>query len=51
MDLTLTGKIIMERNAASFEVFIVVATYYLVLTVLFGLVVRWIELRMRTRIG
>ena len=51
MDLTLTGKIIMERNAASFEVFIVVATYYLILTVLFGLCVRWIELRMRTRIG
>jgi len=51
LDLTLTGKIIMERNAASFEVFIVVATYYLALTVCLGLLVRAIETRMRSRIG
>jgi His/Glu/Gln/Arg/opine family amino acid ABC transporter permease subunit len=51
LDLTLTGKIIMERNAASFEVFIVVATYYLALTVLLGFLVRFIEMRTRARIG
>ncbi len=51
LDLTLTGKIIMERNAASFEVFIVVATYYLALTVLLGFLVRLIEMRTRTRIA
>jgi His/Glu/Gln/Arg/opine family amino acid ABC transporter permease subunit len=51
LDLTLTGKIIMERNAASFEVFIVVATYYLALTVVLGFLVRFIEMRTRTRIG
>jgi ABC-type amino acid transport system permease subunit len=51
MDLTLTGKIIMERNAASVEVFIVVATYYLALTVTLGLLLRVIEFRTRVRIG
>jgi His/Glu/Gln/Arg/opine family amino acid ABC transporter permease subunit len=49
LDLTLMGKIIMERNAASFEVFIVVATYYLALTVLFGFLVRFVEVRTRGR--
>lgn len=51
LDLTLTGKIIMERNAASFEVFVVVATYYLALTVLLGLLVRFVEIRTRARSG
>lgn len=32
VDLTLTGKLIMERTAASYEVFVVVALFYLVLT-------------------
>lgn len=50
LDLTLTGKIIMERNAASFEVFIVVATYYLALTVILGFLVRFIEIRTRGRV-
>ena len=50
LDLTLTGKIIMERNAASFEVFIVVATYYLALTVILGFIVRFIEIRTRGRV-
>jgi His/Glu/Gln/Arg/opine family amino acid ABC transporter permease subunit len=49
LDLTLAGKIIMERNAASFEVFGVVAIYYLALTVLLGLLVRWLEVRTRSR--
>lgn len=51
LDLTLTGKIIMERNAASFEVFIVVATYYLALTVLLGFLVRFVEIKTRARVG
>src|SRR3569832_343293 len=51
LDLTLTGKIIMERNAASFEVFIVVASYFLALTVLLGLLVRFVEVRTRARLG
>jgi polar amino acid transport system permease protein len=51
LDLTLTGKIIMERNAASFEVFVVVATYYLALTVLLGFLVRFIEIKTRVRVG
>ena len=51
LDLTLTGKIILERNAASFEVFIVVATFYLALTVLLGLLVRFVESRTRTMVG
>ena len=51
LDLTLTGKIIMERNAASFEVFLVVASYYLALTVLLGFLVRLVETRLRSRIA
>lgn len=51
LDLTLTGKIIMERNAASFEVFLVVATYYLALTVILGFLVRFIEMKTRTKVG
>jgi His/Glu/Gln/Arg/opine family amino acid ABC transporter permease subunit len=49
MDLTLQGKILMERNAASFEVFLVVASYYLAITVVLGIVVRLLEMRTRTR--
>ena len=51
LDLTLSGKIILERNAASFEVFIVVATFYLALTILLGLLVRFVESRTRTMVG
>ena len=51
LDLTLTGKIILERNAASFEVFLVVASFYLALTVLLGMLVRRIETRTRAMVG
>jgi polar amino acid transport system permease protein len=51
LDLTLTGKIIMERNAASFEVFLVVASYYLAITVVLGFMVRLVETRLRARIA
>ena len=51
LELTLTGKIILERNAATFEVFLVVASFYLVLTVLLGLLVRQLEMRTRAMVG
>jgi polar amino acid transport system permease protein len=51
LDLTLTGKIILERNAASFEVFLVVASFYLALTIVLGLLVRFIETRTRAMVG
>ena len=51
LELTLTGKIILERNAASFEVFLVVASFYLALTVILGLFVRWIENKTRVMTG
>ncbi|MFT3816225.1 MAG: amino acid ABC transporter permease [Rubrivivax sp.] len=43
VDLTLTGKLVMERTAASYEVFGVVALFYLVLTTLAGGLFRWLE--------
>jgi His/Glu/Gln/Arg/opine family amino acid ABC transporter permease subunit len=51
LDLTLTGKIILERNAASFEVFLVVASFYLALTILLGLLVRFLEVRTRRMVS
>lgn len=51
LDLTLTGKIILERNAASFEVFLVVASFYLALTILLGLLVRFVEVRTRPMVN
>ena len=51
LELTLTGKIILERNAATFEVFLVVASFYLMLTVLLGLLVRQLEMRTRAMVG
>lgn len=51
LELTLTGKIILERNAASFEVFLVVASFYLALTIILGLFVRWIENKTRAMTG
>lgn len=44
VDLTLTGKLIMERTAASYEVFIVAAVFYLVLTTLASGLFRWLEI-------
>ncbi|AVO42379.1 amino acid ABC transporter permease [Simplicispira suum] len=43
VDLTLSGKLIMERTASSYEVFIMVAAFYLVLTTLASGVFRWLE--------
>ncbi len=43
VDLTLSGKLVMERTAASYEVFIVVAAFYLILTTLAGAAFHWLE--------
>jgi His/Glu/Gln/Arg/opine family amino acid ABC transporter permease subunit len=43
VDLTLTGKLVMERTAASYEVFVLVAIFYLVLTALASGLFRWLE--------
>lgn len=51
LDLTLTGKIIIERTTASFEVFIIIATLYLALTTGLGAAVRTIERRTRMLMG
>jgi His/Glu/Gln/Arg/opine family amino acid ABC transporter permease subunit len=49
IDLTLTGKLLMERTAASYEVFIVVAAFYLVLTTLASAAFVWLEAISRKR--
>jgi polar amino acid transport system permease protein len=49
VDLTLTGKMIIERSAATFEIFITIAVIYLVLTSLVGSVTRAIEHRVSAR--
>ena len=45
MELTLTGKVIIERSAASFEIFIAIALFYLVTTTLVGAAFRLAEHR------
>lgn len=44
MDLTLSGKVLIERSGASFEVFIAVALFYLILTTTLGLAMRAVEM-------
>ncbi|MCP8894504.1 amino acid ABC transporter permease [Shinella daejeonensis] len=51
MDLTLTGKVTIERSGASFEAFIAVAMFYLVLTTVLGLALRVVEVRAARRYG
>lgn len=43
VDLTLSGKLIMERTASSYEVFVMVAVFYLVLTTITSGIFRWLE--------
>ena len=45
MELTMTGKMAIERSAASAEVFIAIALFYLVLTSGVGGALRVIEAR------
>ena len=44
-ELTLTGKVIIERSAASVEIFVAIALFYLVLTSVLGGAFRLIEYR------
>jgi His/Glu/Gln/Arg/opine family amino acid ABC transporter permease subunit len=49
MELTMTGKMAIERSAASAEIFVAIALFYLVLTTALGGVVRVIEHRVAGR--
>lgn len=50
-ELTMTGKIIIERSAASVEIFVAVALFYLVLTTILGALFRVVEYRVAGRLG
>jgi len=49
VELTLSGKLIMERTAASYEVFIIIAGFYLVLTTVASVLFYRLELLARKR--
>lgn len=49
MELTLTGKVVVERSGASFEVFLLIAMLYLLLTSSFGTGLRMVENLLRSR--
>lgn len=49
MDVTLTGKVIIERTGASYEVFIAVALFYLLMTTALGGTLRFVESRIMRR--
>jgi len=51
LDLTLSGKVIIERSGASFEVFVLVAALYLILTSVIGAGFRISEMRFARRLG
>jgi His/Glu/Gln/Arg/opine family amino acid ABC transporter permease subunit len=44
-ELTLTGKMVIERSAASFEIFIAIALFYLAMTTVVGAAFRFAEYR------
>ena len=48
-ELTMTGKMLLERSAASFEIFILIAIIYLAITSLFGVFLRFFETHYRAR--
>lgn len=50
MELTLTGKALIERSGASYEVFVTIALFYLALTSLLSAVLRTVERRHRARL-
>lgn len=50
MDLTMTGKAIIERSAASAQIFVAVGLFYLVLTSVVGAAFRLIEHRVAERL-
>lgn len=47
VDLTMAGKLLAERSGAVYEVFAAVAAFYILLTLLVGLILRRAEFRMR----
>ncbi len=49
MELTMTGKMAIERSAASAEIFVAIALFYLVLTTMLGGALRVVEHRMAGR--
>ena len=49
IELTLSGKMVIERSGASFEVFLFIAAIYLLLTTTFGLILRFTEIYLRKR--
>jgi len=49
MELTMTGKLAIERSAASAEVFVAIALFYLALTTVIGGVMRALEYRVAGR--
>lgn len=51
MDLTLTGKVVIERSGASFEVFIGIAFFYLIMTSAVGGALRFAEIRAVRRVS
>lgn len=50
MELTLTGKALIERSGASYEVFVTIALFYLTLTFLLSAALRSVERRQRARL-
>ena len=51
IEMTLMAKLSVERSAATFEIFIVIAVMYLIITTCFGGVSRLLEQSVRRRIG
>ena len=49
MELTMTGKLAIERSAASAEVFVAIALFYLTMTTAIGGAVRLLEYRVAGR--
>ena len=49
IELTLSGKMVIERSGASFEVFLFIAAVYLFLTTTFGGALRLAENHIRAR--
>ena len=50
MELTMVGKMAIERSAVSIEIFMAIAVFYLALTTLLGAVLRLIEQRTAARL-
>jgi len=50
MELTMVGKMAIERSAVSIEIFMAIAVFYLALTTLLGVVLRLIEQRTAARL-